>query len=303
MGKPTAITIGNFDGVHLGHVQLVRIARAAVGDDGRVVVLSFDPHPSSVLREGDVPGRLSDFAERTHLLRDAGADEVRRIQPSRSYLNQPPEEFLSALIDGHHPQVIVEGPDFRFGRGRTGSVDTLKEHSQRLGFRSIVIAPVEIALSDQSVIRASSTMIRWLLRRGRVQDAGAILGRPYELTSRVIPGDRRGRNLGVPTANLDGVETMLPADGIYSGTALREDGSAWPAAISVGTKPTFGQSSRVCEAHLLGYDGPLDEYDWTIRVRFHDWVRDQLAFASVDQLVAQLQRDIAQVRQMNPAVT
>jgi riboflavin kinase/FMN adenylyltransferase len=292
MSSPVAITIGNFDGVHIGHLQLVRAARSIVGDDGRVVVLSFDPHPITVLRGGD-PGRLTTFAERKRLLGDAGADEVVALNPTHQFLSQEPEEFLTAVIDPYRPSVIVEGPDFRFGRGRAGSVRTLHELEDKHGYRTIVIDPVEVALTDHSLVRVSSTIIRWLIERGRMRDVAILLRRPYELIGPVVEGDRRGRAIGVPTANLDHVDHLLPGDGIYVGSGRLPDGRAFPAAISIGTKPTFGRHPRLCEAHLIGYDGPLDDYGWTLRLQITDWLRDQIRFPEVGQLSEQMQRDIA----------
>ena len=292
MSSPVAITIGNFDGMHIGHVQLVRTARSIVGDDGRVVVFSFDPHPVTVLRGGD-PGRLTTFAERTRLLKEVGADEVVALNPTPRFLGQEPEEFLTTVIDPYRPGVIVEGPDFHFGRGRAGSVQTLRQLESKHGYRTMVIDPVEVALTDQSLVRVSSTMVRWLIERGRVRDVALLLGRPYELIGPVVEGDRRGRAIGVPTANLDHVDHLLPGDGIYVGSGRLPDGRGYPAAISIGTKPTFGRHPRLCEAHLIGYDGPLDDYGWTLRLQITDWLRDQIRFPEVRQLSEQMQRDIA----------
>jgi riboflavin kinase/FMN adenylyltransferase len=295
----TAIMIGNFDGVHVGHVQLIRTARAVVGEDGRVVAFSFDPHPISVLR-GHAPGRLTTFAERQRLLEDAGIDEVVALNPTRQFLSQEPEQFLASIIVPHQPAAIVEGPDFRFGKRRSGSVETLRELETKYGYRTIVIHPVELPLVDQSLVRVSSTMIRWLLEHGRVRDAGVLLGRPFELVGPVISGDRRGRSIGVPTANLDHGDHLLPANGIYAGRARREDDGRWyPAAISVGTKPTFGDQPRICEVHMVGYDGPHDDYHWTMRVRITDWLRDQIRYGDVDALTAQLDCDIARTRTLH----
>ncbi|MHC4947314.1 MAG: bifunctional riboflavin kinase/FMN adenylyltransferase [Planctomycetota bacterium] len=296
----TALTIGNFDGVHSGHATLVAAARAAVGPSGRVVVLSFDPHPVARLRPGAAPGRLTRFGRRVERLRAAGADEVVRLEPTDELLATEPRAFIEQVVAAHRPRVLVEGPDFRFGRGRAGSVAMLRDLEGPLGFRLEVIDPVEAEISGQLVVRVSSSMIRWLLDRGRVRDAGRLLGRPVELDGEVVPGDRRGRAIGVPTANLDTGDLHLPADGIYAGRAERPDGTVWPAAISVGTKPTFGDNPRVCEAHLIGYPGPLDDYGWTIRLELADWLRAQLAYRDVDALVEQLHRDIDRCRAADP---
>ncbi|MCP3905417.1 MAG: riboflavin biosynthesis protein RibF [Planctomycetes bacterium] len=296
MPESTAVTIGNFDGVHRGHTRLVQAARAEVGDDGRVIVLSFDPHPLTALRPDVEIRRLTGFERRTALLAAAGADEVVRLEPTADVLDRAPDEFIADVARRFAPSVIVEGPDFRFGRGRAGDVRTLRKLETTHGYRTVVIDPVEAALANQHVVRVSSSMVRWLLERGRVADAGMLLGRPYALQTTVVPGDRRGRTLGIPTANLDRGDDVLPADGIYAGTARRPDGRCYAAAISVGTKPTFGAHARVCEAHLLDYDGPVDDYGWTIDLRFERWLRDQVRYDDVARLVEQLQRDLDNVR-------
>lgn len=195
-------------------------------------------------------------------------------------------------MNDHSPTSIIEGPDFRFGKGREGSMDTLAALGKDHGFDVMTIDPVETAIADCSIVRVSSSLIRWMLNQGRVRDAARLLGRPFEIEAIVVSGDKRGRSIGVPTANLDHRDFLLPADGIYSGRAIRADGAEFPAAISIGTKPTFGQSPRVCEAHLIGHRGPADEYGWLIRLQFNDWLRDQLKYADVNDLVDQLQRDI-----------
>jgi riboflavin kinase/FMN adenylyltransferase len=297
MSARTAISIGNFDGVHRGHAALVSKARELVGPRGRVNVLSFDPNPRTVLRPDSVSFRLTDFEQRTRWLRECGADEVVRLTPTREFLSQSPREFVTGLVKQYSPTHMVEGPDFRFGKGRKGSIDTLRSLGSEFRFDTAVIDPVEGTLSDCSIVRVNSTLIRWLLGHGRVRDAALLLGRPFELDAAVVSGDKRGRTIGVPTANLDHRDFLLPADGIYSGRAIRPDGSEFAAAISVGTKPTFGENPRTCEAHLIGYRGPLDDYGWPIRLQFNDWIRDQLKYDHMDDLVDQLQRDIDQCSQ------
>jgi riboflavin kinase/FMN adenylyltransferase len=291
----TALTIGNFDGVHLGHARLVGAARACAGVDGRVVVATFDPHPISVLRPHATPPRLSRIEQRRRWLDEAGADEVLVLEPTAGRLAQTPEAFLAWITEVTRPATIVEGPDFRFGRRRSGSIETLRALGARFGYETLVIDPVDAALDDQSVVRVTSSIIRWLIEHGRVADAARLLGRPYELEGTVVRGEQRGRELGWPTANLETGDMALPADGIYAGWAWRTDGRPerrYPAAISVGTKPTFGDCPRTCEAFLVDYDGPLDDYDWTMRLQVDRWVRDQIAFDGVEPLVAQLERDV-----------
>lgn len=296
MSEPVAITIGNFDGVHLGHRRLVSEARAAAGTNGRVVVMSFDPHPASILRPAALPARLTSFEQRVDLLLAEGADEVIAIVPTPEFLAQEPEAFIATIVAEHRPRHIVEGPDFRFGRGRAGSVEMLRELEERHGFTTRVIDPVSVPLDNCQLVIASSSMIRRLVGLGRMGDAAAILGRPYELAGTVERGDQRGRTIGTPTANIDTGEYQLPADGVYAGRARRGDGDDrwYPAAVSVGTKPTFGRNPRSCEAHLIGYTGPLDDYGWAIRLEISDWLRDQIRYDDIDLLVDQIRRDIEQ---------
>lgn len=297
MSVMRALTIGHFDGVHLGHVALVGAAREAVGPEGTVTVLSFDPHPLAVLDPAAAPARLTAFEKRERLLRAAGADEVERIEPSPELLSQSAEAFVATLAARYRPQVIVEGADFRFGRDRRGSVETIRQLADRHGYRPVVVGEVTAALADLVEVAVRSSLVRWLIARGRVRDARLLLGRPYELTGTVVRGEGRGgRALGVPTANLDHADLLLPADGIYAGSARAPDGEVYPAAISVGTKPTFGEHPRLCEAHLVGYQGGADEYGWTMELSVHDWLRDQIRYTGPGPLIEQLERDIEQTR-------
>ena len=297
MSPAVAVTIGAFDGVHLGHAALVRAARDIVGDRGRVIALCFDPHPLSVLRPEAAPARLSTFRQRSHWLRESGADAVMPLEPTDELLGQTPREFLGWVATEHAPTVIVEGRDFRFGRGRAGSIETLEDLAPTLGYRTIVVDDVEGTLPNGSVVRITSSLVRWLVGAGRVRDAARLLGHPYVVCGPVVQGDGRGgADLGMPTANVDPCQ-ILPGDGIYTGLAMGPDGRRYPAAISVGTKPTFGENPRVCEAHLIGLGPQADEYGWTMRLEFHDWLRDQIAFDGIDRLVEQMRRDVARVRE------
>lgn len=299
MSGDTAITIGAFDGVHLGHAGLVRRARSAVGDGGRVVALSFDPHPLRVLRPQMPLDQLSTFRQRRHWLKAAGADEVVALEPTPALLGLSPREFLERIAAEHRPRFIVEGRDFRFGHRRAGSIETLREHEADLGYETIVVDDVYGMLTDRTTARVTSSLVRWLVRRGRVRDAALVLGHPYVVCGPVERGDGRGgAEIGVPTANLESCQVLLPADGIYAGSGVGPDGRRYPAAISIGTKPTFGDNPRVCEAHLIGYQPAADEYGWTIRLELHDWLRDQLTFDTVDRLIEQIHRDVRRVTRM-----
>ena len=230
----TAVTVGNFDGVHLGHVALIKRAREIVGSAGRVIALAFDPHPNSVLRPGTEPARLTTFAHRAQLLRAAGADEVHQLNPTREFLNQTAQQFIEFVISKWKPTVFVEGPDFHFGKARGGNIPVLREFGAAMGFKVEIVESIEIDLDDQLIVTASSTRIRWLLDHGRVSDAARILGRPYQIQAAVVQGDRRGRTIGIPTANVL-TDQLLPDDGVYGGIGHLEDGRSFIAAINVGT--------------------------------------------------------------------
>ena len=257
--------------------------------------MTFDPHPAEIVRPGTpgAPSRVAGPPSSTAAgggggRRDRGRGDTERLELE-------PVAFLEWLVATHAPTVVVEGPDFRFGRDRAGDVETLRAHGARLGFRAELVAPLDLPLANQHLVRASSSIVRWLVARGRMMDAAAVLGRPYALDGRVVRGDQRGRTLGIPTANLEH-EQLLPADGIYAGRAWLPDGTSRVAAISVGTKPTFGASPRVAEAHLLDFDGAVDDYGWSMHLEVHAWLRAQIRYDDLDGLLAQLDRDLAAVR-------
>lgn len=287
-------TIGNFDGVHLGHRAIVAAARQAAGAAGRVVAVTFEPLPVAVLRPDASPARLTDAPRRRELLVEAGCDDVVEIDPRHGILKESPEAFVAGLRSRVPFDAVAEGGDFRFGAGRSGDVATLAAIGAGAGFRAIEVPEVLEPLADGFLVPARSTAIRWLLSVGRVADAARLLGRPHSVRGHVESGDRRGRGLGFPTANVAAPGAALPADGVYAGDA-DADGRSWPAAISVGTKPTFGGSRRTLEVHLVGCSRPLDDYGWSVEVRFRRWLREQWRFPGPDALVGQLRADVARV--------
>lgn len=285
-------TIGNFDGVHLGHQAIVSAARSAAGAGGRVVAVTFEPLPAAVLRPAAKQPRLTDAARRADLLVAAGCDEVRTIDPRDGVLTELPEEFIARLRAALPFDAIAEGADFRFGRGRSGDVGTLRAIGARDGFKAIRLGEVDAALGDRTIVAPRSSTIRWLLSLGRVADAALLLGRAHAVTGTVERGAQRGRVLGFPTANVATGDLQLPADGVYAGEALVE-GRRFRAAISVGTNPTFDGVHRTCEAHLVGMHRGLEDYGWRIQLSFHQWLREQWRFTGADALVAQMHADVA----------
>ncbi len=320
----SVITIGSFDGVHLGHRALVEAARCLAvlhqdrtGQPTRVVALVFDPHPASVLRPGSEPARLTTYARRDALLSNVGAHEIVRLQPTPALLEMSPADFITSLVIRHNPVAFVEGADFRFGHKRAGDIALLRtrgrERPEAEQFAIHVVDAVEVALGDQSIVTASSTIARRLIEGGRVADAARVLGAPYAIQGVVVRGDRRGRTLGYPTANV-AAESMLPADGVYAGCATAFDAAGraigpFIAAVSVGTKPQFTASgtpaARTLEAFLL--DVPrtpgspaiagLPEYGWRISLDLIAYLRDQSRFDGVPALVDQIERDCARARE------
>jgi riboflavin kinase/FMN adenylyltransferase len=268
-----------------------------------VVVLAFDPPPRTLLIPGHEPPALTTFEQRAEILRSLGADEVHRLTPTRDLLDLEPEQFARRLIEDHNPIAVVEGSDFHFGRDRGGDVHVLARIGDELGFRTEVVDPVTVVLEDHVIVTASSTITRWLVANGRVRDTARVLGRPYELIGEVSPGDRRGRTIGFPTANIH-PRTLLPRHGVYAGLARLDDGRAFPAAVNVGARPTFNSTSPIVEAHLL--DAPttatkldgLDEYGWRLRIELLGWIRDQIGFPTPEALMGQLERDCRRVRRI-----
>jgi riboflavin kinase/FMN adenylyltransferase len=287
----TALTIGNFDGVHLGHAALVGAARRRVGMEGRVLAMTFDPPPAVVLSPGTARRTLTTLPRRIELLESLGVDQVHVQSIDRAWLEQSAEEFIHGSVLPCRPDVIVEGPDFRFGKDRAGTIACLAAAGATHGFEVECLPAVRASLSNLEQVPVRSSQIRWLLKRGRVADAARLLGRPWRMEGTVVRGDQRGREIGCPTANLEAAAVVLPADGVYAGTAICGDGT-FPAAVSIGIKPTFGGATRVFETHLIGWDGPVDQYGWHLQVDLHRWLRDQIAFDSLEALRSQIARDV-----------
>lgn len=295
---PAIITIGNFDGVHLGHQSLIGAARDMAREHGaRAVAISFNPHPAAVLRPGQEPPLLMPIEARRRAIIQAGADEVILLAPAPAILSLTPDQFIDHLKERHNLRGLVEGPDFRFGANRAGSVATLAELSRTKDFSLRIIEPLAAALTDQLIAPISSSLIRWLIGCGRVADAAICLGRPFALGGLVIEGEKRGRTLGVPTANLRiDPELLLPADGVYTGRA-EVNGQMHAAAISIGVKPTFKDAPRTVEVHLLDFSGDL--YGDRLEVELMRWLRDQQRFPNLPSLKRQLEHDVGQAAYHN----
>jgi riboflavin kinase/FMN adenylyltransferase len=298
----SVVTIGVFDGVHRGHQRIV--ARAAeIGAQRRlpVVAITFDPHPDEVVRPGSHPPFLCSARRRAELLASLGADAVCVIPFTLEFSRLDPDEFVRiVLVDRLHAAAVVVGEDFRFGHKAAGDVALLGKLGEKYEF-SVEGLPL---VADGTAI--SSTTIRGFLADGDVTAAARLLGRPHRVEGIVVRGHQRGRALGFPTANLEmPPHTAIPADGIYAGWLARLDadgGNAqrWPAAISIGTNPTFGAGERTVEAYALDRSD-LDLYGVHAAIDFTARLRGTLRFDSVEELVTQMRRDVDQVRAALPS--
>jgi len=290
------LTIGNFDGVHLGHQLILRTARELADRGGlKVVAMTFQPPPDLVLRPQDPPQRISPLDVRCSLLGRAGADAVIVARSTAELLSLEAEEFIDQVIGPLAPRAMVEGHDFCFGRARRGTLETLQSAGKSRDFTVHVVEPVEIDLPSGRH-RVSSTLVRGLVISGLVDQAGRCLGRPFALYGRVIPGAGQGKFIEFPTANIDPGEQVCPADGVYAGWA--ELGrNRFPAAISVGHKPTLGPSKDKCvEAFLLGASG--DYYAKPMTLAFLQMLRSQQRFDDLDTLRVQIKTDVEAVRRI-----
>jgi riboflavin kinase/FMN adenylyltransferase len=286
---PRSVAIGTFDGVHLGHREVI---------GGSDTVLTFDPHPLAVIHPEATPKLLNTFAVKRDLLADLGVDELVVIPFDRAFSEQSAEDFVHhVLIDRLRAERVSVGENFRFGKGAKGTEQLLRAHSE---FETHVTPLVEVA--GETV---SSTQIRGLVAAGEVRQAAAFLGRPFLFEGQVVEGDRRGRELGMPTANLVPDDRLVtPGHGVYAAWAhlmpspahpAEPGASGHPTAVNVGVRPTFATGrGLLVEAHLIGFEG--DIYGQTLRIAFLERLRGERAFESVDALVAQMNRDVEQAR-------
>ena len=287
-----AVAIGNFDGVHLGHARIItRLVMEARQVGGPAVVFTFDPHPVKLLRPDRAPAPLTWTQRKVELLAQLGADAVIAYPTDAALLQLSPREFFDRIVRGKlNARVMVEGPNFFFGHDRQGDVQRLGEFCREAQIPLLVVEPVVV--DGQPV---SSSRVRALVSRGAVDDARRMLTWPYRIRGTVVHGAGRGRHLGFPTANLERIDTLLPAEGIYAGRSY-VDGSSWPTAISLGPNPTFGDGRLKVEAHLMDFEGTL--YDRTIEVDFLSRLRDIQRFQSVKELVNQMDRDLDAARRV-----
>ena len=293
------ITIGAYDGVHLGHRAVIdQVRRRAAEVDAKSVVVTFDRHPASVVRPESAPRLLTSVDQKMELLESTGIDAVVVVPFDTEQAAESPESFVDrVLVQCLKTRIIVVGEDFHFGRHRDGNVDLLRKIGVEADFD---VEPVKLVQRLDGIDEpVSSTAIRRALAGGDIKRANSMLGRPYEVGGEVFAGDQRGRLLGFPTANVAVPSGMcLPADGVYAGFYERPDGEVYGCAINLGRRPTFYEhaDASLLEAHLLDVD--LDLYGETARVRFQHFLRSERKFDGVDALITQLGLDVSSARDL-----
>ena len=299
----TVVTLGNFDGVHRGHREVLRrVVELARARGALAVAVTFTPHPRAV-HQPEVPHvDIISPEQRVVLLDEAGLDAVLLQRYTLEFADQSPEEFVRGmLVHGLHAAVVVVGHDVRFGRGNTGDVAEMVRLGAHYGFEVEAVEEFPAEHGAEPERRCSSTWVREALAAGDVAQAAAVLGRHHVLTGEVVHGFARGRELGFPTANLEtDVQGMIPADGVYAGWVHDAHGGVWPAAISIGSNPTFEDVSRVVEAHVIDrHDERVEDFDLYgqhIEVEFVARLRGMVAYEGVEKLVAQITQDVDEAR-------
>jgi len=292
--RGAVISPGMFDGVHVGHqIVIERTVATAASLGVASVVVTFDRHPASVVRPEAGVRLLTDLRQRADRVESLGVDVLYVVRFDEERSLEDPGDFMTGLVEAFSPQAVVVGEDFHFGHRARGDLVLLESEGGEAGFKVEGVGTVSL----DGIGRVSSTAVREAVSEGDVGLASRLLGRSYSVRGVVEHGDQRGRTIGFPTANVAAPgDVQLPADGVYGGWYVREDGARHRAAISVGRRPTFYEENGLLlvEAHLLDFDGDL--YGEHAQVEFDGWVRGQVRFGGVDELVAQLGRDVEQVR-------
>lgn len=284
----TVLTVGTFDGVHKGHHLLLDILIEKAKKSGsRSLIITFDPHPRQVVLKGGDIKLLTTTGEKLRIFEELGIDEVYVINFTLEFSEFDAETFFSKyIIDGTGIEEIIVGYDHRFGRGRTGDENFIRQLADKHGFK---VTYVEAVMRNQ--INISSTQVRKLLSEGNVKGAAEMLGREYEIFGEVVHGDKRGRELGYPTANLecDSENKLLPANGVYAVMVELED-KVYKGMLNVGRRPTFNLKDLAVEVHLLGFSGE-DLYGKNLRVKFIERIRGEMRFIAKSDLIIQLEKD------------
>ena len=292
MSETNVVLIGVFDGVHKGHQQLLNRAKE-IADGRAIVALTFDPHPTTVFAPEKVPTSLTTLADRVELLKIHNADQVAVMKFNEKFAAMSPEDFVANVLVGQlHASTVVVGKNFTYGHKAAGNVESLVAEGLTHNFT----VDVQELKADTEVI--SSSRIRKLVIEGKVEEARTLLSRPHRLDGVVVHGEKRGREIGYPTANLGNIEGQtIPADGVYAGW-LTVGINFWPAAISIGTNPTFaGERARQVEAYALDQEG-LELYDKNASIEFGWYLRPTLKFDSLEELLVQMKKDCDKAREL-----
>jgi riboflavin kinase/FMN adenylyltransferase len=290
---PTVVTIGKFNGMHVGHRYLLeQVVQRARAVDGSSMALTFDPHPSFVLHPQYERVYLAPEHERQDLIADAGIEHLLVLPFDQELAGWTAQAFMQRLCDRVHLRELMVGPEFRLGHRAHGTIDVLRQIGTELDFVVRTIEPLQIGGA-----RVSATRVRELVQAGDVDQVPALLGRAFAVEGPVVSGDRRGRTIGFPTANVavDG-QHVLPTDGVYACRVTLPNGETHPAVTNVGVRPTFGLLQRTIEAHLLDWSGDL--YDQVIRVAFIARVRGEQKFSGIDALKEQIGQDVQRAREV-----
>jgi riboflavin kinase/FMN adenylyltransferase len=304
--KGCVLTIGNFDGVHVGHQEILGTARAIASEKGsELVVMTFEPHPVAVLYPDKAYLVLMTLPLKMNILRNYADDCLIVLEDNKRLLGLTPEDFIDRfLMETLEPSFIVEGEDFNFGADREGSIETLKQFGAVKGFEVVVVPTKQVTLSTGQIIKVSSTMIRYMLESGHVSDAAVALSRLYKLIGRIIPGKGKGKQLGFPTLNMEKPSQIIPAEGVYAGFVevadteenLLQKHDKMPAVFSIGQARTFGdEHPLLIEAHMLVKQiGDMTD-NW-IAMDFFRRLRSQHKFNSPEALAKQIAKDCEQAR-------
>ncbi|UCF44265.1 MAG: bifunctional riboflavin kinase/FAD synthetase [Planctomycetota bacterium] len=306
--KGCVLTIGNFDGVHLGHQEILMAAKQAAKEKAaELMAMTFEPHPVAILHPEKAPGVLTPVGLKKHLLAEWGVDCLIILKGSRELLSLPPEDFVSRfLVDNVQPSLVVEGDDFNFGAGRAGSIQTLKNLAAEHAFEVSVISSKQVTLSTGQIVSVSSTIIRYMLESGHVEDAAIALGRPYRLAEKIMPGRGIGKKLGFPTLNMKRPNQVIPGEGVYAGfvkvaetieaaVACKEK---LPAVYSIGQTRTYGEEfPLLIEAHLL-VENVGDLIGKYAAMDLLQRIRSQHKFKTESKLCEQIAKDCEKARQI-----
>jgi len=292
--RPNAVTIGNFDGVHQGHqAMLARLTARATAVGGLPTVLTFEPHPREVFTPDNAPTRLTSLREKLEILRGLGVAHVHVCRFTREFAALSADDFIRRiLVDGLRARYVLVGDDFRFGAKRAGDIALLRQRGAIAGFEAEALATVQTAGQ-----RASSTAVREALAEGDMALAAQLLGRPYSISGRVVGGDRLGREIGYPTANIQLKHNRPPVKGIFAVRVQGLDRPDWPGVASLGTRPTVHTNGRATlEVHLFNFNQNI--YRQHLRVEFLHKLRDEAKYDSLEALIAQIDLDAAQAREL-----